>query len=91
MGIPREASFGSVIHQAIHQAHLIFLPHNIVPTGRNKQRTYKYALIVVDVASRFKDADPLTDKTATQVMNAYSQIYERGLRWPKLLQVDPGK
>ena len=44
-----------------------------------------------DVASRFKDAEPLTDKTATQVTDAFSQIYKRGLRWPKLLQVDPGK
>ena len=67
---------------AIHQADLLFSPHDIVPTGRNKQRTYKYALTVVE---------PLTDKTATQVMDSCSQIYKHGLRWPDLLHVDPGK
>ena len=46
---------------AIHHADLLFSPHDIVPTGRNKQRTYTYPLTVVDVASRFKYAEPLTD------------------------------
>ena len=41
----------------VHQADLLFLPHDKV--GRN---TYKYALTVVDVASRFKEAEPLTSK-----------------------------
>jgi len=36
---------------AVHQADLLYLPHDRVGVGRS-QRTYKYALTVVDVASR---------------------------------------
>ena len=70
----------------VHQADLLFLPHDRV--GRH---TLKYALTVVDVASRYKEAQAITDKTATQVGKALESIYARGpLRWPKVLQVDPG-
>ena len=72
---------------AIHQADLLYLPHD-----RVGQRTYKYALTVVDVASRYKEAEPLTDKSATEVATALGRIYKRGpLTWPRLLQVDPGR
>ena len=72
---------------AVHQADLLFLPHDKV--GR---KTYKYALTVVDIASRYKEAEPLTDKSASAVADAFSRIYKRGpLTWPKLLQVDPGR
>lgn len=72
---------------AVHQADLLFLPHDRV--GR---KTYKYALTVVDVASRYKEAEPLTDKSATEVAAALGRIYKRGsLTWPRLLQVDPGR
>ena len=71
----------------VHQADLLFLPHD-----RLGRKTYKYALTVVDVASRFKEAEPLTSKTAAEVADALSRIYKRGpLKWPKLLQVDPGR
>ena len=34
---------------------------------------------------------PLNSKTAAEVADALSRIYRRGpLKWPKLLQVDPG-
>ena len=66
---------------------LLFLPHERV--GR---KTYRYALVVVDVASRYKEAEPLTSKTAAEVADALCRIYRRGpLKWPKLLQVDPGR
>ena len=53
---------------------------------------YKYALTLVDVASRYKQAEPLKTKSATEVASAFETIYRRGpLRWPNLLQVDPGK
>jgi len=72
---------------AVHQADLLYLPHD-----RVGQRTYKYALTVVDVASRYKEAEPLTDKSATEVAAALGRIYKRGpLTWPRLLQVDPGR
>ena len=84
--IPRP-KFDVRVPNEVHQADLLFLPHDGV--GR---RTYKYALTVVDVASRFKEAEPLTSKTAAEVADALSRIYKRGpLKWPKLLQVDPGR
>ena len=71
----------------VHQADLLFLPHDKV--GRS---TYKYALTVVDVASRFKEAQPLTSKDSTEVAEAFKTIYARGpLKWPQMLQVDPGR
>ena len=83
--IPRQ-KFDVTVPNEVHQADLLFLPHDKV--GR---RTYKYALTVVDVASRFKEAEPLSTKEAKEVAGALSRIYKRGpLKWPKLLQVDPG-
>ena len=71
----------------VHQADLLFLPHDKV--GRS---TYKYALTVVDVASRFKEAQPLTSKNSDEVAKAFKTIYTRGpLKWPQILQVDPGR
>ena len=44
------------------------------------------------MASRYREAEPLTSKTAAEVADALSRIYRRGpLKWPKLLQVDPGR
>ena len=76
---------------AVYQADLLYLPHDRVGVGHS-QRTYKYALTVADVASRYKEAEPLTDKSATEVAAALGRIYKRGpLTWPRLLQVDPGR
>ena len=84
--IPRP-KFDVRVPNEVHQADLLFLPHDRV--GR---KTYKYALTVVDVASRYKEAQPLTSKGAAEVADALSRIYTRGpLKWPKLLQVDPGR
>ncbi|MEW8315989.1 MAG: DDE-type integrase/transposase/recombinase [Candidatus Thiodiazotropha endolucinida] len=71
----------------VHQADLLFLPHDRV--GR---KTFRYALTVVDVASRYKEAEPLINKTAAEVADSLARIYKRSpLKWPKLLQVDPGR
>ena len=71
----------------MHQADLLFLPHDKL--GRS---TYKYALTVVDVASRFKEAQPLTSKDSAEVAKAFQTIYTRGpLKWPQMLQVNPGR
>ena len=70
----------------IHQADLLFLPHDKV--GR---KTYKYALVVVDIASRYKDAEPLTSKESREISEAFTKIYSRRLKYPKTLMVDPGK
>ena len=58
----------------IHQADLLFLPHDTF-----KKRTYRYALVVVDIASRYKDAEPLTSKESSEVAKAFERIYARKL------------
>ena len=84
--IPRP-KFGVTVPNEVHQADLLFLPHDRV--GR---KTYKYALTVVDAASRYKEAEPLATKEAKEVAAALEKIYRRSpLGWPKLLQVDPGR
>ena len=84
--IPRP-KFDVNLPNEVHQADLLFLPHDKV-----RRRTYKYTLTVVDIASRFKAAEPLATKESKEVANTLSRIYRRGpLMWPKLLQVDPGR
>ena len=54
------------------------------------RKTYKYALSIVDVASCYKEAEPLATKEAKEVAEVLSHIYRRSpLKWPKLLKVDP--
>ena len=65
----------------IHQADLLFLQHDTY-----RKKTYKYALVVVDIPSRYKDAEELTTKA-----KAFEKIYSRKLKWPEILMVDPGK
>ena len=72
--------FDVAVPNEVHQADLLFLPHN------------RYTLMVVDVASSYKEAEPLISKTAAEVADALSHIYRWGqFKWPKLLQVDPGR
>ena len=67
----------------------LFLPHDKLPRGK---KVYKYALTVVDVASRYKAAEALTSKETDEVSRGFAKIYRRGpLKWPQLLQVDPGR
>ena len=70
----------------IHQADLLFLPHDKV-----RRKTFRYALVVIDVASRYKDAEALTSEESQEVAKAFEKIYSRKLRWPKRIMVDPGK
>ena len=73
----------------VHQADLLFLPHDKLPRGR---KVLKYTLTVVDMASRYKEAKPLTSKNSDEVAQAFQKIYKRGpLEWPEMLQVDPGR
>ena len=68
---------------------LFFLPHDKLPRGC---KVYKYALTVVDVASRYKEAEPLTSKDSAEVAKAFQSIYRRSpFTWPQVLQVDPGR
>ena len=71
----------------IHQADIIYLPHD-----KLKRRTYKYALNVVDVASRYKGSHQLTTKNTKEVAQAFQWIYENTpLTYPKTLIIDGGK
>ena len=71
----------------IHQSDLLSLPHE-----KFKKKTYKYALNIVDVASRYKGSYQLTTKNAKEVAQAFQWIYENTpLNYPKTLIVDDGK
>ena len=49
-----------------------------------------YALTIVDIASRYKEAEPLDTKEAKELADALFRIYRRSpLKWPNLLKVDP--
>ena len=86
--IPRP-KFDVAAPNSVHQADLLFLPHDKLPRGK---KVYKYALTVVDVASRYKEAEPLTSKDSAEVAKAFQSIYRRSpLTWPQMLQVDPGR
>ena len=67
-----------------HQADLLYMP---VDDG------YRYALVIVDIGTGRVEAEPLKSRTADVVRDAFKTIYtdkKRGLRFPKLLQVDDG-
>ena len=73
----------------VHQADLLFLPHDTF-----KRKTYRYALVVIDVASRYKDAEALTSKESSEIAKCFSKIFSRKprrLSWPERLIVDPGR
>ena len=71
----------------IHQSDLLSLPHD-----KFEKKTYKYALNIVDVASRYKGSYQLTSKYAKEVAQAFQWIYDNTpLNYPKTLIVDDGK
>ena len=71
----------------IHQSDLLSLPHD-----KFKKKTYKYALNIVDVASKYKGSYQLTTKNAKEVAQAFQWIYENTpLNYPNTLIVDDGK
>ena len=74
----------------VHQADLLFLPYDTIKVGRTN-KTYKYTLSLVDVGTRYKEAEPLTSKDSKEVAKAFEKIYSRHLKYSKLLQVDPGR
>ena len=70
----------------VHQADLLFLPHDTI-----RGKVYRYALVVIDVASRYKDAEALRTKDSGEISKCFSKIYSRRLSWPGVLAVDPGR
>ena len=55
----------------IYQADILYLPHD-----RYKKKVYKYALNIVDVASRYKGSCQLATKNSKEVVQAFQWIYE---------------
>lgn len=60
--------FNVSVKNAVHQADLLFLPED---------KGYRYALVVVDVATRSMDAEPLKSKKPEEVLKAFRTIYKR--------------
>jgi len=86
--VPRP-KFDVLPPNSVHQADLLYLPHDKLPCGR---KVYKYALTLVDIASRYKEAEPLTWRDSAEVAKAFQSIYRRSpLTWLQKLQVDPGR
>ena len=70
----------------LHQADLLYLPHDKVYLS-----SYKYTLNVIDVASGFKVSRPLRTKQASEVADMFKDIYKMGpLKYPEELHVDSG-
>ena len=82
------ARFDETRPNRIHQADTLFLTYDKVG-----KQTFKYALTVVDVASRYKAARPLKTKDAATVARELASIYDdekSPLVWPEQLMVDQG-
>ena len=65
----------------LHQCDLLFLPED---------KGYKYALTLVDCASRYKASRPLKTKLANEILSALYDIYENDMDTPKKLNFDKG-
>ena len=71
----------------IHQVDILYLSYD-----RYERKLYKYALNIVDVASRYKGSYQLTTKNDKEVAQAFKWIYENTpLTYPKTLIIDDGK
>ena len=83
-------SYGKISRpNCVHMCDLLRLTNDIV-----NKKTYKWALTIIDVASRFKYAVPLTSKNSSEVAKAFKKNYNDSnipLTWPDLLQCDGGK
>ena len=61
----------------------------VYPHDKFKKKTYKNALNIVDVASRYKGSYQLTTKNSKEVSQAFQWIYENTpLTYPKTLIVE---
>ena len=64
----------------------------VYPHDKFKKKTYKYALNIVDVVSRYKGSYQLATKNSIEVAQAFQWIYENTpLTYPKALIVDDRK
>ena len=67
---------------AVEQADLLFLPED---------NGYKYLLVIVDLATRHVDAEPLKSKDSSVVLKATKKIFKRKyVKQPLRLEIDAG-
>jgi hypothetical protein len=72
----------SGVPNAVHQADLLFLPND---------GGFRYLLVVVDIATRKCDAEPIKSKDSAVVKTALIAIYKRKiLKHPLRIEVDAG-
>ena len=70
------------VPNARHEVDILYLP---------KDRDYKYAFVIVDVASRFRKVIPMKTKSALDAKDALKLIYDVDyLRPPQVLMSDQG-
>ena len=83
-----QGKFNDFEPNATHQADLLFLPHDDSKGGA----PFKYALVVIDNATRLADARPLKEKTAKDTLRALLSIYNgKYLKKPTIrMETDPG-
>lgn len=66
----------------IHQADTLYLPHN---------KKFKYAVVVIDLATNHMDAKPVKSKSPDEAGKVMNKMYKGPhLKQPKLLEVDGG-
>ena len=65
----------------------LYMPHNLF-----EGNTYKYILIGIDIASRYKVARPLRTKKSSKVSFVLEALYKKGgvFKYPKVFQIDNG-
>ena len=77
-----EPHFQLIKHNYVDQADILYLPND---------NGYKYLLVVVDIGSRLTDAEPLGERSALRVKEAFEKIYARDiLKIPNTIEVDSG-
>ena len=81
-----------VCHYLLNQMISIRVISLVYSMTSSKKKTYKYALNILDVASRYKGFYQLTTKNGKEVAQAFQWIYDNTpLNYPKTLIVDDGK
>ena len=83
-----EASFSKIkIPNKVHQCDILLHTHN----DQDGRRVFICNLLVIDVATRYKEGRSLTSRNSLEIWIAIKEIYEdpsNPLTWPTLLMTD---
>ena len=86
--VKRSFQRGRVVEEGIDDQFDIDLASLIYYANENDG--YKYLLVVIDILCRYGWVEPLKDKTAKEIVNAFDKILQEG-RIPKRLRSDAAK